>query len=1243
MSENMIRWSAALAALAWLTTSSAPAEGAGEAQARLDAREGADSVAVDTGAIRFELGRDGTLRSLEVGGKPVVRGNRAPFLAATLFESESCDGWRDQTPGTILEGRCEPATHAFAHRGGVFRARLEGRLVFPGDDRMDYVLTLEARAGSPFLTLSTRLAPDGAFRSRFLRSASLRLPLALNKRKRVVQGGDRGVQWDTRHWYQFHFSRDGVMPEPEHNIWRTFAIDQETPSDYHVWRSESTVTPPLSMQRGLQAPGWIAAYDQRAGLLFAYRGFTDRAPKSLRVEADGAGEADVHFWHESLPALDLRSPRAAAVFGEAHVTEWIAFDGEFDAARPDAALARHWGVPGLASDPPQRNEVPCGDINLLDAPAADADAPLVSGGVPFPRGVLTDPTRVRLRRDGADVPLQTRTLGWWPDHSIKWLLLTFPADGGEVSGAAGEGSSLTFQLTRRDESRSPYRLDYGAGVRMGAPRETLRATRTGDSVAIDTGPLRLEVTKGPGWLKSARLNGREMLGEAGGRSFVDFLRPQAGYVRCTTHAQGRLDDGGFVPERVDLEESGPLRATVRLEGYTTSEEPARVIVRLEAHAGRSVVRVFQSVEFLHKDPRVAFVRGMGLRLAVASTADARVAVGAQKGPLALAPGARAGLKQHSHLGYTAWHQVAGERFLRLDETAHRSRGWLDLSGPQGGVAVVLRDMWQQFPNELVADAPARELTAYFWPESGSVMDTRRYSNYPHPAQGEAAIGASTWIDDTFYPRLPMVGVSKTHEVLLYFHGPRTSGARIDAVAADVHRPPLVYAGAKWYQDAGVVLPPFTAPDPARFPRADANLEHHARFRMHHQKLWGWYGLWDYGDIGHYFRGGAGSIIPPDALVQALAAKSSDPERPVVIPPADRVRDYVPNHDWAFDNGRWGWGNTEGMPGLYVQTQYLRTGDRDLYFFTEAMSRHERDVDMRHDGTYLGRGTRHGVQHWSDGNHEERQTAHSEFRYLYGLSGDLRYRDFAKLLFERVYSQKEARGTADHSGRLQGLLTWWEMTGDDDVARMLEKYIRCFIVDQGICEDLDVRFPDVTRVRKSDHVAHMFFWYFGAGHGVLEYYYLTKDKDLRDALIRRADLHLKRRAAGEYTAADLAILFAAREAPDPEPYRKALLTRGTSVMTPSIWAQMVPHNPAFYGGPRSFLSSPEGSGWMIINDVFYLLAVLGKDPELSEAQWAAIREKDEHGGPPYVAPKLSWQSEYDRPELEEYLRIKHPQP
>jgi len=281
-----------------------------------------------------------------------------------------------------------------------------------------------------------QFTPQGSFEHRFIRSVALKLPLALNKRKRIVQAGDCGVQWNTRHWYQYHVNtRRSLMNEPDHNIWRQFAIDQNTDGDYHIWRSESATTSPLTMQRGIQAPGWMAVYDEQAGMLFAYRGFAARTPKSLRVMADSSGEAMVYLWHPGLPALDVNSPEAQTVFGDQHVTDWLAFADEFTACQPDVTLAKHWGVAKLASDPPARNEIPLANLNLLDAPAADAEAPLISGGVPLSKGVLNDPSNVRLRHEGADVPLQTRSMAYWPDKSIKWLLLTFPADGGDVEGA----------------------------------------------------------------------------------------------------------------------------------------------------------------------------------------------------------------------------------------------------------------------------------------------------------------------------------------------------------------------------------------------------------------------------------------------------------------------------------------------------------------------------------------------------------------------------------------------------------------------------------------------------------------------------------------------------------------------------------------------------------------------------------------------------------------------------------------
>ncbi len=1216
------------------------AEGAAGAAARaaqLHVAEVPGGVNVDTGPLSFELRDAGGLRSLRIGEKALAADNAAALLAAEVFESKTYDGYRDAAAGKIVPAAWKPDGHDYRPHGTELQATYSGRLDFGAGDALVCRLSLSAAAGSPLLGITVELQPQGEFQDRFLRSVAVRLPLALNQRKRVVQAGDRGVQWNTRHWYQFHVSTTGtLLPEPDHNLWRLFAIDQNTAGDYHIWRSESAVTCPLSMQRGLRAPGWMAVYDEQGGLLFAYRNMAERAPKSLRVMAEGPGEAAIWLWHAGLPALDVRSPQAAVVFGTPHQTDWLAFTGEPRDSRPDAALARHWGLRQLASDAPARNEVPVADLKLLDAPAADDTAPLVTGGVPLPKGALRDPAAVRLRRGDADVPLQTRTVAYWPDQSIKWLLLTFPADGGTVQGASGEGEALPFKLTRRDGSKTAYRLDYGGSARMGRPQAALTAKQQSEGIVIDTGPLQLELAAGRQWLRSAKFGGREVLARGGARSFVDFLRTEPTYPCTTTHAQGAPDEGGFCAQSIRLEEAGPLRAVVRLEGMTTAQQPTRVVLRLEAFAGRSVVRLFHTAEFLHKDPRVAFVQRMGVELPLAAADAARVTVGGQQGPFALPTGARAGLKQHSHLAYDAWHQVAGERFPRIDQTQHRSRGWLDLSTPQGGLALVLRDMWQQFPNELLADLQGSRLVAYFWPESHPLMDIRRYSNYPHPAQGESTPSDSRWVADSFYKNDPIVGISKTHELLLYFHGPEADGGKIDAVAADFQRPPLVFAGGDHYVRTGVVLPQ-SLPGADGFVRTHANLDHYARFWLHHQQLWGWYGFWDYGDVQHHYKTGYGPIVPVEKLVELLK------DRPEHLAKLDvspwRRLDYAPDQEWAFDNGRWGWNHTEGLPGLYLQNHYLRTGDREVFFFAEAMARHFRDVDMRHDGRWLGLGTRHGVQHWSDGNHEERQTTHSEFRYVHYLSGDPRSRDFAQQLFEQVYSRRPVRIHAAHSGRLQGLLTWWEMTGSNDVGAMLAKYVPSFLVAEGICESPYVQFPDVkcTAQDRDVNSGNMFFWTFGAGHGVLEYYYLTGDDRVRQALIRVADHAIQQRKPGNFLKA---VIFAARHADDPAPYLRYLETGARSS---SYALQVVPHNRLVYGGPHGMLRGSVSGSLFAMNDIPYLLSALPGDPSLSERQREELRQVDLHGVPAYQRPELDWQSAYDRSELTEYLRIKHPQP
>ena len=197
----------------------------------------------------------------------------------------------------------------------------------------------------------------------------------------------------------------------------------------------------------------------------------------------------------------------------------------------------------------------------------------------------------------------------------------------------------------------------------------------------------------------------------------------------------------------------------------------------------------------------------------------------------------------------------------------------------------------------------------------------------------------------------------------------------------------------------------------------------------------------------------------------------------------------------------------------------------------------------------------------------------------------------------------------------------------------------FLVAEGICESPYVQFPDVKGTAQDRDVnsGNMFFWTFGAGHGVLEYYYLTGDDRVRQALIRVADGAVQQRKPGNFLKA---VIFAARHGDDPAPYQRYLETwaRGSSYVL-----QVVPHNRLVYGGPRGMLQGSVSGSLFAMNDVPYLLSVLPGDPMLSERQREALRQVDLHGAPAYQPPALDWQSAYDGSELTEYLRIKHPQP
>jgi len=235
---------------------------------------------VDTGAIRATLSRStGAIVRLTAGAKTLVDEPQHAPLFCQVLESSAYEGLTDFAPGKTLEASWKLDKLALDRQlDGQVRAIGTGHLVLLDNDALQAQISYTFSAGSRHVRVQVKLTPQGTFANRFLRSVGYRQPLALNQRKRVVQAGDQGIRWDVRHHYQFH-THVRFMAEPDHNWWRHFHIDQNTNHSYTMWRAESRTTSALVSFRGRQAPGYMSAYDQQGGALFAYQAIAERAPK----------------------------------------------------------------------------------------------------------------------------------------------------------------------------------------------------------------------------------------------------------------------------------------------------------------------------------------------------------------------------------------------------------------------------------------------------------------------------------------------------------------------------------------------------------------------------------------------------------------------------------------------------------------------------------------------------------------------------------------------------------------------------------------------------------------------------------------------------------------------------------------------------------------------------------------------------------------------------------------------------
>ena len=1147
-------------------------------------------ITMDTGVIwiKIDRRRTGFLSEIWYGDTRILNvGDRDPLTLDAIQPDGPIGPNANRAPGASVTSKLRidscAVTEASEDRATV---TTRGKFLLGELGACPFELTLTAFRGQVSVRCAMRLECGLERRRAMVRSCAIRLHGGMFAPKRCVVGGDRGIVWDTA--ARTEYTKGGKPTSPRDiGRWDRFGAIQETPDSYRIWKSESLTTGSLTLMRGVRAPGWITVKDRVMSLSAFYRDMNAAAPKAVTADMRDTTETCVWLHPPQARPLDLRDDGGNSIFGRSHE---MAFHFNKSGTRFEARsdIAALWGLKSFASEGGPKL-LPLEEPKEQQAPPASGEAVMtVAGGVPFPRGALRSPANLRLLQGDRDVPIQTRTDALWPDGSVKWLHIVFPLDGDggyRFEPGAGKGKRVDLNVTLRQGKPRRFVLAYGDEVRAPKMETPLKVQTSQDAVSVDTGPMSFSVRKGGAFIETVRL-GTHTIVEAGGatrRHRLDYLvNPAEDYATTTSNAPGTVSRGDAVIEEIQVEETGPLRATLLLTGHHANELASRFTMRIEAFAGRTYLRVWHTFVHTSMNQRRNLLHDLALELPLKVGSNPRLAAN----EVALGDGA-GGVLQESCLGFRSWRARDTESRARVAQTGRHSAGWLDLTGAKGGAAVVVRNMWQEFPKEVAGDARTGVLSARLWPASSNVLDIRRYSDYPHPAQGEAICRYPGDESNRYVNVIAAAqgaGFSKTHEMLWYFHSGDVKEAQVAGIAADFQSPPLPFISGEW-NTATFVAGPVHRVDTRAYPALERCIRDVADFFLYHRRYWGWYGMVDYGDLPHGWGTGYGG--------------------------------YVAQHGWTFDNGRWGAAtNTEGLPNLFMQLLYLRTGKRKYYFAAEATARHNRDVDTHHWGPYKGTGARHGVGHWSDGYRGERVTVTSEFRFHGYLSGDRRSADVLRMLVEEKYLAPfsgRADGDWATGARPYGLLHIWEMTGDARYEKTLENLMRSFARPEGLLRTPYVDFPSGKPAASEDmaktlparykeiNSGSMFFHNFGALQAIIEYRMLTGDKKLADSLMAMARKFLKLRKS------PLRILvYGGRNAPT-EKERKAFCERLRRIVYQGDRAAFmfsrskmrfapVPADRTKWVGPEAYMDNDTTSTlFFYYNDLLYLLGVIPPEP------------------------------------------------
>lgn len=586
-------------------------------------------------------------------------------------------------------------------------------------------------------------------------------------------------------------------------------------------------------------------------------------------------------------------------------------------------------------------------------------------GVPWPQGKL-EPETPFARADGG--PLQSWPLATWPDGSLKWSAHAVP-------GRTNPPKTLLLVPGKPADtpvSQTVYLHD--------------------ERVVVETGVIRATLPrKGEVFLAKLERAGK-------------VIAENAQLVSLYSRSPELLEDGGTQQqerrlgrvEKLTVEQSGPIRTVIKLEGRHGGWLP--FVVRLYFYVGEESVRIVHSFVY-DGDENKDFLSGLGVRFTAPQTGplhDRHVRFsGEGDGLFAEAVRPLTGLRRDP--GATARaNQVAGkpagELAQNVEKNLERIPAWGDFTLSQlsadgfqirkrtkpghawvraaagrrasgvvslNGIVLGLRDFWQRHPTQLDirgATGDKATVTAWLYAPDAGPMDLRFYHDgLGMETHAQELEGLDVTYEDYEKGWGSPYGVARTSELFLWALDATPPRERLNTLTEVVRKPPQLVASPAYIHAAGVFgawsLPDRSTPvKRAIEDQLDYLLETY--LRQPEQRRW--YGFWDFGDVMH----------------------SYDSDR----------------HEWKYDIGGFAWANSELSPDLWLWTSFLRTGRADIFRLAEAMTRHTSEVDVHHIGRFAGFGSRHNVQHWGDSSKQPRVSTAAYKRFYYFLTADERTGD-----------------------------------------------------------------------------------------------------------------------------------------------------------------------------------------------------------------------------------------------------------